>query len=97
MKTIWKFKFEMDESGDPKTEQCIGMPAQADVLHADMQGEDLCLWVLVDPDSLEYEDRFFHIFGTGYEIATDCKRQLFYLKTVQQGLYVWHILEKRDR
>jgi len=59
MKSIWKFKL------DP--ECTIDMPKGAQVLSVREQGEDICLWALVDPHA-EKEQRRFVGFGTGHDV-----------------------------
>lgn len=84
-KTIWKFPLPLMDF------PAVTMPANAEILAAQMQGSAPCLWALVDPDA-PMETRLFAIVGTGHP-ATD--RVLFenYIATVQDGPFVWHIFE----
>lgn len=85
MKTIWKFV--IPPAGNRKS---VEMPAGALVLSAAFQGEDLCVWALVDPDARK-ERRGFAVLATGEKmpIATGFK---FISTGFIHGL-VFHIFE----
>jgi hypothetical protein len=89
MGTIWKFMLR------PAAVQTIRMPKGSEVLTAQVQGEELCLWAMVDPDNL-MEDRMFLIVGTGHNMPEVFGR---YVATVQMenGLLIWHIFEGEQR
>ena len=70
--------------------QKILMPERADILHCDMQGLDLCVWVLVNTDTPEVA-RTFRVIGTGHPIPDI--GELEYRGTVQQLNFVWHVFE----
>lgn len=61
MKTAWKYTID----GLSKT---IEMPVCAEVLSVAFQGDDLCLWVMVDSKYPIGPSRTFEAFGTGHEI-----------------------------
>ena len=84
MNTIWKFIIPH------LPESALELPWGAELLCVQMQGKDICLWAVVDPQA-PTERRRFEIVPTGipFEIEEGC-----YLGTVQQGPYVWHIFEK---
>lgn len=86
MKRIYKYPLAI--VGD----QAIPLPLGAEILTIQMQGDQLCLWALVDP-SKQAATAYIEVFGTGHEI-TDAPRK--YLGTVQQagGALVWHIFER---
>ena len=86
MKTTWKFRLELAD------EQTLMMPEGAEILSAQMQGETLCMWALVEPDAPK-QRRVIEIIGTGNP-ASDTDRR--YISTVQMcsGALVWHIFEK---
>jgi hypothetical protein len=85
MKTIWKYPL-----GDtfPKS---IMMPCGAKVLTVQMQGRQLQLWALVDPNQ-PYEPRRFSVFGTGWESEISGT----YIGTFQLdgGSLVFHVFEE---
>lgn len=86
MKTIWKFPLEIEP------EQEVSLPPDAVVLAVKMQGEALCMWALVDPNTTERRKRWFAVRGTGHLIHGELGE---YLGTVQQrgGELVWHVFE----
>lgn len=83
-KTIWKF-----ELGLAITK--IEMPERAQVLTAQMQSNQLCLWALVDPDAKK-RTRIFGVFETGYSISED---NITYITTFQVsgGALIFHVFE----
>lgn len=90
MKTIWKFPLTA------QTYQSIEMPIGASILTAQLQGETLCIWALVDKDltSAQIEKRHFLIFGTGHDIMHGY--DLKYISTFQLhgGALVFHLFEE---
>ena len=85
MKTIYKYPLEITDR------QVIEIPAGSEILSAQMQRGQLCLWVLVHT----YEaprHRDVYIFGTGNPIPQGFDRgYCLFVGTVQQGPLVWHI------
>jgi hypothetical protein len=86
MRTIWKYPLHLDDM------QRVRFRKDAKILSVQIQGEDLCLWVMVDSDAKE-EWRTIAIFGTGHEIPKDLN--LLHIGTVQHydGKLVWHVFE----
>ena len=98
MKRIYKYQLEITD------QQIIEMPKGTELLSAQFQGKNLCVWALVSPD---YEVKKgvkqygFRIFGTGHEIDVEIEDpsensnegRFKFLATVQQfsGDLVWHI------
>lgn len=71
----------------------LSIPKGAKILNAQMQGNELCIWfVLNNKNSLK--ERTFHIYGTGFELENYDKKHYEYISTVQtaHGL-VWHLFE----
>lgn len=68
----------------------IGMPKGAQILTVQKQGNNTCVWALVDPEE-STEDITFHIVGTGN--PADHVNDLLYVGTVQQagGALIWHV------
>jgi hypothetical protein len=71
----------------------IALPIGAKVLTVQRQGEDLCLWAVVD-SSQQREMRVFEVFGTGHQMP-DGLSKFQYISTVQEmgGALVWHVFE----
>lgn len=88
MKTIWKFPLRITDA------QTIEMPDGAEILTAQFQGDELCLWVMVDSEKPKRE-RVIEIFGTGNPIWVDMGVQRKFIATAQQPdmPLVWHIFE----
>lgn len=84
-KVIYKYQVEV---GD----QVVYMPNDAEILCAQMQHNDICLWALVEPKSPE-ECRQIKVIGTGHPIVEE---KLIYISTVQMhgGTLIWHVFEK---
>lgn len=69
----------------------VSMPEGAYVLTAQIQGEQLCLWAIVNPDpEVPKFIRQFEIIGTGNPFTEAPRR---HIATVQQGRWVWHVFE----
>ena len=86
MKTIFKYSLSVTDT------QVLKMPKNADVFSAQFQGNQLCVWGLVDTEA-ELEDREFRIFGTGQPF--EVLGMFRFVDTVQQGDYfVWHVFIK---
>jgi hypothetical protein len=63
----------------------VMLPENADPLHFDMQGSNLCLWALVNPEEPEMLFRF-RMAGTGHPIET-CGA---YINTMKVNGLVFH-------
>ena len=86
MTTIWKFPLTVTDS------QRVEMPEGAQLLTVQLQGNQPCLWAVVDSDN-ETEDRYFEIYDTGNPIRGDINETAKYIATFQQGPFVWHVFE----
>ena len=86
MKTIWKYQLR-------HLVTVLDMPSGAEILTVQMQGEDLCIWALVDP-SQPNEARQFHVYPTGAIEAPDSAE--CYVGTVMNlnDSQVWHVFEE---
>lgn len=85
---IWKYPIEIVD------EQTIILPKGAEILHVNMQGEQLCLWAKVNHLISLTEERNIAVIGTGNPMLT---RDYFYLGTVFDRVFVWHIFEILDK
>jgi hypothetical protein len=84
-KQIWKFALDIEDRVR------IPMPAGAEFLSVQMQGETPCLWALVDPD-VEKTMRYLDVYGTGHTLPDNPGR---YISTFQMmgGRLVFHAFE----
>lgn len=82
MKVIWKFPL-------PDIRSTVPMPVGASVLSVQYQGDQLCLWAMVDPVR-SHELRVFEMFGTGHQIPS---AGAVYVGTVQDRQFVRHLFE----
>ena len=83
---IYKYTLAMAD------EQVIDMPFGAEILSAQMQNEQLCMWALVSPNHRD-EAVTLCVVGTGnpFPDARQCK----FVATVQDKPFVWHIFVKK--
>jgi len=81
MRTIHKFPLE-----NTLTE--LEMDANAGILHVGSQNALPMIWAGVDTEAPNVKRTFLAV-GTGHPIPTGC----FYVGTVFQGPFVWHIHE----
>jgi hypothetical protein len=86
MRAVWKFPLMLQDS------QSVYMPTNADLLTVQMQGEQICLWALCEPEN-GMSPRIILIHGTGNPIG-DIEG---YIGTVQMlgGKLVFHVFEGR--
>jgi hypothetical protein len=68
------------------------LPVGARILSVQFQGNQLCLWVLVDLDERLVRRRTILIYGTGNPIDSEIEMQ--YIDSVQDVQLVWHIFEQ---
>lgn len=92
-RAVWKFPLGEWETGMFSAE----MPKFAEVLSLQVQRNDLCMWVLVDPD-MPPEQRHFVIVGTGNEVTSGDGQGLAsdnFVGTFQMygGGLVFHVFE----
>jgi len=90
-RVIYKYTLHLAD-GD---EHRIDMPKDAQILHIGVQGNDICIWAVVNPMPEVYNRRTFFIVGTGTPFSHDYVLTPF-IGTVQMGAYVWHIFERLD-
>lgn len=83
MRAVWKYQIPF---GGPAQ---VPMPFGAEVLSAQLQGSEICLWALVESDN-PTQDRVFRIYGTGHLIE---EARLVHIATIQAGVFVWHLFE----
>lgn len=80
------FKFPLDVCED----QCIRVPADAQVVSLQTQNGVPCLWVLLDPKA-DKERRVFYTVGTGHDVPENAGA---FVGTYQYtGGLVFHVFE----
>lgn len=84
MTVIHKFTLSHDN-------QSFALPANAQVLSAGIQKEQIVIWVLLDERAPKIK-RWFRFFGTGEQIAPD-PEALRFIQTVFYRALVWHVFE----
>ena len=89
------FKYELHLGTDTVIEITEG----SKVLKCAIQGERICLWILVYDEhefSVPRERRRFRIYGTGHPIVQDSE-DMEYIDSVlvDGGSLVWHIFEMK--
>lgn len=87
MKTIWKFPIYVIDS------QPVKMPKGAEILTVQLQGNQPCIWAMVD-DRAQPETRTIEVHGTGNAIRQDMGISRKYIGTFQAEPFVWHVFER---
>lgn len=85
MKTVWKFPLRVVE------EQEVTVPAGAQLLHVEIQGETAQLWALVDPN-VSTVNRTVCIYGTGHNMPDNPGRYINTF-TAYNGALIFHAFE----
>lgn len=85
-KTIFKYHVPIED------EFTIKMPAHAQILCVQTQGDQGKIWALVNPEFAQ-EERNFRLLGTGHPFDDE---KLQYVGSFQQrgGALVWHLFEQ---
>lgn len=84
MKTIWKYTLQPDIT--------LEMPVGAEVLSVREQGDEICMWALVEPDA-EKEERRFMGFGTGHDVPGGILKKFIGTAHLHGGRMVFHVFE----
>lgn len=85
--TIYKYPIQITDV------QKVKLPIEAQILTAQMQGDALCIWAIVDEAATDTEERTIEVFGTGHPMGQVFRQ---YIGTVQMqgGALVWHVFER---
>lgn len=83
MKNI--FKYTINPHGNTV------LPIGHRLLKVGVQGDDICLWVMVDPDA-ELAPFNYQVIATGGEVPEGAQ----YIDTVFMDIFVWHIYGVRQ-
>jgi hypothetical protein len=84
MKTI--HKFGISRRGISK----ISVPKNAYRLTADMQGQNIFIWMLIDCETTDREIQEYIVLATGEAVSIEA---LDHVSTIQEGPYVWHVFQ----
>ena len=76
-KTIYKCPLEITDT------QTISLPFGYEILTIQAQNDVPCLWVLVNPDTIEKEEVEITFIGTGHPISYDMGVSRKYITTIQ--------------
>lgn len=89
MQTIYKYPLKVADR------QTISLLKNSQILTIQNQKGIPCLWALVDPDELEFEERVIYTYGTGHKIEIS-EDEINYIGTYQLagGDLVFHVFEK---
>lgn len=84
---IWKYILAANSN------MIVEMPKEAEILTAQEQFGEICIWALVNP-ILPKEKREFVVYGTGHKIIYE-RKELDYIGTIQlyKGSLVLHVFE----
>ena len=90
MKTIYKYSLGLPHHNLVSD---IAIYKGAKIISAQMQGNDLVVWAIVNPKN-SLKPRTFYVYGTGFEMESYDKKHYEFISTVQtsHGL-VWHLFE----
>ena len=88
-KEIWKYKI------NSTTNTLLEMPKGSEILSAQNQFENICLWALVNPKCEEKESRLIQVFGTGEWMPEKLVAKRIHIDTVQlhRGKIILHVFE----
>ena len=69
------------------------LPCESEILHAGMQDGTPCMWVKLNKDEREVEERRFAIIGTGHGFGQGEPEYYEHIKTFFDRQFVWHLFE----
>jgi hypothetical protein len=72
-------------------DQDVTMPAHAEILDVQLQGNELQLWARVSTMNTPVKRRIL-MRGTGHEVPAPGEAK--YISTVQEGRFVWHFFDE---
>ena len=85
MRVIWKYDI---------SREIIRVPIWSKVLCVQLQDGEPQIWMLVDTEEKVFERRRFIVIGTGQSFNS---KDMNYIGTYQQGIFVWHVFEINRR
>jgi hypothetical protein len=87
MKTIYKYPIKITDV------QTVTLPINAEIISAQMQGDTLCLWAIVNTSNTDTEGRVIEVVGTGNPMSDGIRRVYIGTTQMQGGSMVWHVFE----
>ena len=93
MKTIYKYGINIGMTS-------IALPKGSKIFSADYDPNgDLCIWVAVDTEEEEIEERFVYLTGTGWPLEDLKDWNYRFIDTVidENNELVWHVFELEER
>lgn len=90
-KLIYKYKLAAGRT-------TLSMPSGAQILKAELQSGDICVWAMFPVPNTQAEDRTLIVAGTGEKIQIQDSEALHYVGTVFPGVIVpivLHVFEVR--
>lgn len=85
-KQIWKYSLSSKDT------QKVTMKKHAKILYVASQGNNPCIWALVDTENEEVQ-RTFVTHGTGHEIENLKDKEYIGSFQLYEGRYIFHIFE----
>ena len=89
MKKIYKYNLDITDR------QLLELPKGSEILSVKNQGDNICLWALVNSEEQSKEVFEIEIFGTGHDIYENEKTERKFIDTcVMPNGLVWHIVHR---
>ncbi len=88
MKAIWKYELKIDGM------QTLSVPSGFQILDVQVQRDQPCLWIRVDPAS-EKVDVKINTYGTGHSVQEITERYIGSYQ-VNNGDLVFHVFEEYE-
>lgn len=89
MKTVWEFPFNL------AGQFTLDLPRGAQLLAAQEQNGQACLWMLVDPATQSKDLRTFRVYLTGHDVPDE--PGLLHRATFVMVGRAWHLFEVLTR
>jgi len=87
MKTIYKYNLEITDR------QIVEMPYNSEIIAVKNQGDDLCLWAIVETENEVRPTYEIEIYGTGHPMDKDIFTEFIETCVMPNGL-VWHVFKR---
>lgn len=78
---------------EPKELNILELPKNAQILSAEYQTPNICIWAMVDPAATTLEKRYIETYPTGYADIDNKKRRFINTVVMAAEGMVWHIFE----
>jgi len=90
MKSVYKYKLQIGG------EQQIELPIDAEILTVQVQRGKLCLWALVDTESVVKVTHRFYVYGTGHNVHDDEHKKYIGTFQLADGDLVFHVFKEKQ-